>query len=830
LRNPISAFNNRKGNGWLFFASEIKFNMKSRFTLIKTFGILCLMLIGIDLFAQNTTLKGTIFTKDGKPAANVNVILKEIKRETISADDGSYHLHNLKGGDYTLIISCVGLQTLQRVIHCEGNQVCEMDFILHENENELTEVIVTGSKGLNEKPVTVGKVLINPMDLPQSTTVIGKNILERQQTLRLSDALMNVNGVYVYGTTGGAQEEIGGRGYAFNSSNTFKNGARYNNGTMPEMSGLERVEIMKGSAAILFGNVAAGGVLNLVTKKPRFDRGGEISFRVGSYDLYKPAIDLYGPISKSIAYRVNTTFEKSNSFRDQVHAERYYVNPSFLFKLGKKTELFVEGDYLQDERTSDFGIAAVDYVIADIPRNRFLGASWSYYNTKQSTITTTTTHQLNKNWKLSNILSYQGSNIELFGTTRPNASGQMVKSNGDWIRGLQRTGNKEKYYLVQLDLTGRFNTGNLKHTLLVGADADQYKTNANAYNYANPALGNKNIYDSINVFDLNKFVQRSDVPDMTATTLTHTPINRVGVYAQDLVELVEKVKLLAGIRFSYQESGGGYVYNYQAKTETKTDKTSDRAFSPRLGLVYQPTKNISLFTSYSNSFALNTGTDVNLNPLAPSYIDQYEAGVKTELFKKILSANITVYQIVNSNLAQMSLTDAAGNPNNNANIKELAGQVTSKGIELDLMSKPIYGFSFIGGYSYNQTKYTESNTFVVGSMLRYNPQHTANASIYYNFSERSFLKGFNAGLLGYYVGERVAGRSTRVQVPNDAFKLMPIPDYFQFDASLGYNIQKFSVRLKLSNLFNQLSYYVHDDNSINPIAPRQFSMTAAVKL
>ena len=204
--------------------------------------------------------------------------------------------------------------------------------------------------------------------------------------------------------------------------------------------------------------------------------------------------------------------------------------------------------------------------------------------------------------------------------------------------------------------------------------------------------------------------------------------------------------------------------------------------------------------------------------------------MKTELFRKILSANLTFYKIVNSNLAQMSLTDASGNPNNNANIKELAGEVTSKGLELDLMSKPIYGFSFIGGYSFNETKYTKSNTFVEGSKLRYNPQHTANASVYYQFSERSLLRGFNAGVLGYYVGERVAGRSTRVQVPNDAFKLMPLPDYFQFDASLGYSIDKFSVRMKLSNIFNQLSYYVHDDNSINPIAPRQLSMTATIKL
>ena len=804
--------------------------MKNSLILIRIITVICLMFGVSESFAQGTTLKGHVYTNDGKPAAHVNVLIKEIKRGTASLEDGTFILDNLKEGSYTLIISCVGLQTLERSLHCGTNQVCEIDFTLKENETELREVVVTGSKGLNEKPVSVGKVLIDPMDLPQSTTVIGKTILDRQQTLRLSDALMNVNGVYVYGTTGGSQEEIGGRGYAFNSSNTFKNGARYNNGIMPEMSGLEKVEVIKGSAAILFGNVAAGGVLNLVTKKPRFDQGGEFSFRAGSYDFYKPAIDLYGPITKHIAYRVNTSFEKARSFRDEVSSERYYVNPSLLFKLGKKTDILVEADYLQDKRTSDFGTAAINYEIVDLPRSRFLGVQWSYYKTNQSTLTTTTTHRINDNWKLNNILSFQESNFELFGTTRPNASGQMVQSNGDWIRGLQRSKTNEKYYLAQLDLTGQFKTGGMKHTLLVGADADRYITNADAFVYTNPAIGNKNIYDTINVFKLTKFSQRNDIPNLTSTTLTHTPINRIGVYVQDLVALTEKIKLLAGVRFSYQETGGGYIYNYQNKSETKTDKLSDRAFSPRLGLVYQPTKDISIFSSYSNSFTLNTGTDVNLNPLAPSYIDQYEAGVKSELFGKMLSANITLYQIVNSNLAQMSLTDANGNPNNNANIKELAGEVTSKGLELDLMSKPIHGFSFIAGYSFNETKYTKSNTYIVGSKLRYNPQHTANASVYYNFNDRSFLKGFNAGILGYYVGERVAGRSTRVQVPSDTYKLMPIPEYFQFDFSVGYTVRQLSLRAKLSNIFNQLSYYVHDDNSINPIAPRQISVTAAVKL
>ncbi|MBS1654043.1 MAG: TonB-dependent receptor, partial [Bacteroidetes bacterium] len=702
--------------------------------------------------------------------------------------------------------------------------------VLEEDAKQLSAVMVMSQKNLNDKPVAIGKIAIDPMDLPQSISVVSRPVLERQQSLRLSDVLMNVNGLYMYGNTGGSQEEIGARGYSFGSSNTFKNGVRYNNGAMPEISALEKVEVIKGSAAVLYGNVAAGGVLNLVTKKPKFEKGGEISFRTGSYDFYKPSFDLYGPISKNIAYRFNSTYEKGRSFRNNVHSERYYINPSFVFNIDKKTDLLLEGDYLDDNRTSDFGTGAINYTVAPIPRNRFLGASWSYYKTNQSTATATLTHHINTKWQLRGVVSYQNFKSDLFGTTRPNASGQLIQADGTWIRGLQRSRSSEKYYIAQADLTGNFKTGSVQHNLLTGLDADTYTTDASAYSYTNPSISNKNIYDTINIFDLSQYKQRNDIPEITATTITRTPITRAGIYVQDLLQISNKLKVLAGLRYSYQETSGGYIDSLSKNSRTSTANSFDRAFSPRLGIVFQPLKTISVFGSYSNSFTLNTGTDIYLQALAPSYINQFEAGVKTILFRDILSANVTVYKIINSNLAQTALTDANGNPNNNSNIKELAGEVTSKGLEIDLSTKNFYGFSIMGGYSYNDTRYTKSNIYIEGSKLRYNPGHTANASVYYTFNSKSVLKGFNLGVLAYYVGERVAGRSTRLTVANDAYKLMTIADYIQVDATAGYSIDKFSMRLKISNLFNQLSYYVHDDNSVNPVAPRLISGSIAVKL
>ena len=767
--------------------------------------------------SQHGGVKGHINTQDGHPAAYVTILMKSLDpsnhtKGTTTAEDGSYHLRHLPVGEHTLVVSSVGLQTQEQTVTIQAGQTVQLDLTLHESARQLSEVQVRGYKSANQVPVSVGKVAIKPMDLPQSVAVIDRDVLDRQQTLRLSDVLMNTNGVYVMGTTGGYQEEIAARGFAFNSSNTFKNGARYNNAAMPEISALERVEVLKGSSAILFGNVAAGGILNLVTKKPRFDWGGQASMRVGSFSFYKPSVDVYGGISKNVAFRLNGTYENSRSFRDEVKGGRVYLNPSLLVKLGNRTELLLEADYLNDNRTLDFGIGSINYAIPDLPRSRFLGTSWGYSKTAQTSGTATLTHRLNDAWQLRATGSVQNFTNDLFGATRPNAGTQLIKTNGDWVRGLQRTGINETYWIGQVDLTGNFSTGRLKHTLLLGADADQYRTNTTAYN----ALA---VYDTINVLNPAKFRLRTDVPTLTARQLTEAPINRAGVYVQDLIALSDHWKVLAGVRWSYQQTGSTVTTLADNKATTVT--TFDNAFTPRFGLVYQPRQTTALFVSYANSFAVNTGIDVAGNALPPSFIDQYEAGIKNDLFNGFLSANATVYQIKNSNLAQTSLQ----NGNTNTNIKELAGEVTSRGVEVDVKSKTIGGVSFLAGYSYNETRYTQSNTYIVGSLLRYNPNHTANASVFYTIQRQGFGKGIQVGLTAFYMGERVAGRSTRTTVANDAYRLIPLPAYTQLNASLGYVKARYAVRANVSNLLNALSYNVHDDNSINPIAPRQVSAT-----
>lgn len=431
---------------------------------------LCFGSIGLS---QTGMIKGTILNAEGQPVPYVNIQLKEIQLGTLSNDKGEFELRPTASNTYTLEASYLGYKTLEKKIVLEEGKVSQLTLSLFENAELLKEIVITGYVSQNEKIVSIGKIAIKPMDLPQSVITLDRQVLENQQVRRMADVLMNTNGVYIMGTTGGYQEEIAGRGFAFGSTNTFRNGIRYFSGMMNELSGIERIEIMKGSAAILFGNVAAGGIINLVTKKPKFDFGGEISLRTGSYGLVKPTIDIFGGIGKKnhLAFRINGSYEKENSFRIGVHSNRYYINPSLLIRLDHKTEVLLEADYSQDDRTPDFGAGIVNYQLVSLPRSKYLGVAWSYFKANQVSSTVTINHRFSSKWKLSFTGSYRNYNTDLYSNTRPN-SGTLITTSGTWIRSLQRSEIATDYYIGQLDLNGRFNTGRITHQFLLGLDQD----------------------------------------------------------------------------------------------------------------------------------------------------------------------------------------------------------------------------------------------------------------------------------------------------------------------------------------------------------------------
>jgi len=715
-----------------------------------------------------------------------------------------------------VLISGLFLSTLNAfTLHAENNTpaIGERKFSMGDSLSsyELNEVAVIAK---SKKNLAVGKMNVNEMDLPQALIVIDENALKAQQISNITDLLKNVNGMYIMSTTGGYQEEIASRGTNLTSTNTFKNGIRYYGGMKTELSGIEKAEILKGNSALLFGNVDAGGVMNLVTKKPKFDFGGNVAMTYGSFERFKPQFDLYGSLNKqkTIAFRLDGSYEQANSFRKYVDSKTYYINPSLIFQLTPKTTVLLEGDYTNTNTTPDFGTGIVNYQLVDIPRDRFTGVSWGKYKAEQSFMSAKITHEFNDKLSLSSLTGLRYYNTDLFSNARPNTSGSVIAQNGDWKRSIQRSAVDDNYFIEQIDLNANFKTGAIRHQALVGFDIESSETRTTAYNpFAN--------YDQINIYNEYNPSLEPTIPVLTENTLTKNPLDRYGIYAQDLISLQKYVKLLLGGRYSNIKSTSNvYTYSTQKTAETKSN---DNVFSPKIGLTLQPTRQQSLFVSYSNSFTLNTGVDINGNALDPSIIDQYEIGIKNKLLNSKLSVNATVYQINNSNQAQTSLE----NGNTNSNVKELAGATKTQGAELDMEYMPFKNLRIMGGYSFTKTTYTQSNTYVVGSELKYNPKNTANLSATYTF-DKGALKNLQLGFISSYVGERFAGRSTRINVQNDAYKLIPLAAYFTHDITLGYDVNKWNFKAKLSNITNTLSYNVHDDNSLNPIAPFNFSINA----
>lgn len=809
--------------------------MRSLYTLSALAGLYLLLITGSAFAQQQGSIGGTITTSDGNPAAFVNVGLREIRRGATTNEDGTYLLKNVPTGTYTLRITFVGLQPQEKTITVQAGQRTDASFALVENASQLTEVVVTGTN----RVVEVGKAAIAPLDLPQTTGRISNVVIENQQVSRLGDALKNVSGVSLTQQRGGVSETFSARGYSIGiagaGGSIFKNGVLSNTMGFPEASTLESIEVLKGSSSLLYGNVSGGLIINMVTKKPKFNFGGEVSMRAGSYNLYKPIIDVYGPLTKNLAFRVVGTYENAQSYRDVVKTERVYVNPSLLYKIGQKTTVLLQGDYLKSNLTPDNGVGSLnanqDAVIpTNIPRSRFINTGWAYNNLTQTTGSLQVDHAFNSNWKLNFIASAQGTQVTAFGAGVPN---NTIQANGDWARALSRTQTAENDYTGQLNLNGRFNTGSIGHQLLVGTDVVGIVSETNAFTITSNGRA-VTTYDTINVINPAKYRTRTDIPNTSILTRTTAPSLRRGYYAQDLISLTDKVKVLVGLRWSSQKTVQTTIRNQVTQVETRgpAETKTDGAFSPKVALIYQPSRMTSFFGSYANNFTINTGVDIYSQVLKPSVIDQFEVGVKNELFNGRLTANASVYHIVNSNFAQMAPLKLDGTPNTDANVKEFTGQTTSDGLEIDIagnLSKNLY---FITGYGYNYMRYTKASLVkgspIEGERLTNNPAHTANATIFYTF-DLPQLRGLKVGASAFYTGARFGGNNnTYGQTP--AFsRLIPLSGFTTIDLTAGYTLRKISLLAKLSNVTNELNYLIHDRYSIMPIPPRQFVTTLSYR-
>lgn len=697
----------------------------------------------------------------------------------------------------------------------------------------------------NNAKISTTKSQLGVMETPQAIAIVTHEVIEQQQAQQLSDVVKNVNGVYLTSARGASQDGFGARGYTFGNENIFKNGSRINSGIFPEVSGLERVEVLKGSAAILYGNVAPGGIVNMVTKKPLFNSGGNISLNYGSWNNIKPTIDIYGALSKNAAFRVNGSYENKDSFRDYVSSEKHYFNPSFLFNLSDKTQIIVEADYLKHHFTPDFGLGSlmdqktgISNFNTGLSIHSFIGAKWQYQISQMATSTITVNHQFNENWNLNAIASYQNYTKDYYSTERiqwlVNTTNVPERS---FYQSLNKTYNEQNYASLQFNLNGNFKTGNFEHKILTGIDGDFGK--ADVYTFMTKDLKDFPLANTALSY-LDQPETWNNIPQFETLkkNLTSIPTQRFGAYVQDLINF-GKIKFLAGIRFNYLETKAKTFVDYKNnKPAVKQDanQLTERAFSPRFGLIYEFNEKLMAFASYANSFTPNntgSNTDIYGNPLESSIIDQFEIGLKSSIIKNTLSLNLTAYQIDNSNLLSTAIYDKDGNLNNNSSLKFLSGKSRSKGVELDITGNPTPYLSLIGGVSYNNAEYVKTpdtkGSFVEGERIVRTPAVTANASVFYTLPK--FAKGLKLGISAFYTGDRLAGwNNTKYPSANQQNRIVELGGFTTVDFSVGYQYKKYSILAKIGNLFDVVDYNVHENYSVNPITPRNYYLTISYKL
>lgn len=713
---------------------------------------------------------------------------------------------------------------------------------------DIEDVYLHKTGNPNQARVSSSKSNIPAMENPQAVAIVTHEIMEQQQVKQLSEALRNVNGIYLTSSRGGSQDSFGGRGFTFGNENMLKNGAKINSGIFPEISSLERVEVLKGANAMLYGNVAAGGIVNLITKKPRFNFGGSVALNGGSWNTFKPTVDFYGPLNDKIAFRVNGTYETAESFRDVVESQKHYFNPSFAFNIGENTQIIVEGDYLKHHFTPDFGVGSltdfgtmISSLETGLNRNQFLGADWQYQTNQMATTDIIVNHQFNTNWYLNSVIAYQNYTKDYFSTERVqwfyNSTKQPDRS---WLRPLNRTYNEQNSGSIQLNLNGEFATGKIVHKMLVGADGD--RGTADAYTYYNPANGktygtsylygtNGNTNGIVLLDDPSTWISGS-MPDSAKKARNRISTQRFGIYAQDFLEISKQFKVLAGIRYSNLENKDTNVKDFVAGTEKETPRTGtkDEAFSPKGGLIYTPNDNLTIFGTYTNSFVPNSGFTIHDEPLKPSTVDQFEVGIKKNLFRNAVAVNLTAYQIENRNTYATARFKADGTENSDSTIKEFAGKMRSQGVELDITGNPTPQLSLIGGVSYNHSVYTSTPDdfgYVENQRLVRTPATTANASVFYKFDQQ--LKGLILGATAFYTGDRKAGWND-AKNQTQVSRMIDVKGFTTVDFSVGYEMKNFLIQGKLGNAFDAQSFNIHENYSVNPIAPRNYYVTLTYKL
>lgn len=628
---------------------------------------------------------------------------------------------------------------------------------------------------LARRSATATKTDTPIMETPASIQVIPRQVIEEQGAQSLKDVYQNISGVQQAGNTLNAQTEVLPIIRGFESPVLLRNGMRSTQVGSVDLGNIERVEVLKGPASILYGTLQPGGIVNYVTKRPLEVQTSTVEQQAGSYDFSRTSADVTGPLTEngSALYRVNAAYTNSDSFRDIVELERTAFAPTLLWRPGDSTEILFDASYMRETQPYDTGVPLTADGKPLVARNAFFGDSkLSGRDLRDYSASYQLSHEFNSVWTLSNQLQIHRANA----TNESLRARGITANNQQLLMRYQNEDRQDDEIQAVVDATAKFATGPVEHTFLVGTDATTQDTLTLRFRVNTPNVG----------------ISNSPVINFTPPALqpmeeVKSAQRWVGVYAQDQMALLEdgRLKLLLGGRYDA-------VHQENRVDNAISPDVNERALTGRAGLLYEFTKQYSSYVSVSQSFRPQSpGTlDINRQAVTPERGLQYETGVKGAFFGDRLTATASVFEIEKTNVAGQDAvqTALAGFP------VSTASDQRSRGFEFDLIGALTPQINVIANYAYTDTVILKSipQPATVGGPIGGVPSNMARLFMTYDFDSGP-LAGFGFGGGLRYVDTSTAQFATTV-------KLQP---YTVFDLGAWYKWNTAKLGLSVQNLFDE---------------------------
>jgi iron complex outermembrane receptor protein len=638
-------------------------------------------------------------------------------------------------------------------------------------DQDAIQVVVTGESDAEYAPsdATTATRTDTPLrDTPRTIQVIPEQVLRDQAITRVTEAVENVSGVVQDGGFGATADQLNIRGFFTNE--ILVDGFR-DVSPISETANVERIEVLRGPASILVGNVEPGGIINLVTEQPLEDPFYEIGLQAGNYGFFRPTIDLTGPVNadRTILYRINLAYEYFDGFRDfEQDVSRIFVAPSLAFRISDATTLNLDFTYLRDERPFDRGFLAIGRDIVDIPISRFLGEPNDVRLVEAYSFGYRLEHEFNNDWRIRNqfrVLSSDDSDFR----AEPLS---LNEETGILSRNFRSNDDLSEVYSLQTDLLGNFSTGAIEHNLLVGFDLRRQTFGGTQRRLPDGLTPDINIFDPD--YDV---IDRPSLDALTNEVRNNSDrTDALGILLQNQISILDNLILVLSGRFDAV---------WQDSRDNRTGETSGQnvtAFSPTVGIVYQPIEPISLYANYSRSFQPNFGTGADGDFLEPERGTQYEVGVRAEINDRLV-ASLAAYNITKTNIAT---TDP-----DNSDFSISIGEQRSRGIDFNLAGEILPGWNVIASYGLIDAEITESNDLPEGSRVQNVPRNTASLWTTYELQQGS-LQGLGFGLGLFYIDERAGDFE-------DTFDL---PNYLRTDAAVFYRRDNWRAAINVQNLFD----------------------------